>query len=262
MKTALVIDLETTGIDTATCEVVQCAVLAVSMVDDWREVSLGSWLARPLGEIPRGASDVHGITAEQVAGRPTFADLLEGEIAAYLTDHPPDIVVTYNGATFDLPILVRYGLVPSVPHFDVYRVWQAAREQNIAPPCTATAPHAGRYTGALGSAYAWLDATEPHPGREHDAGEDCRMTAAVGAALVAWAGLPQCLAWSSGPLPGYADFAGKIKLRDDAPVIGFGKYAGVTLADVARADRGYLSWMMRGDFHSSTRAVVANFLKL
>lgn len=262
MNRALVIDLETTGVDTAACEVVQCAALAVHLSDCWREVSLMDWLARPLGEIPRAASDVHKITAERVADRPTFAEL-RGEVCDHVAAFDPELIITFNGAEFDLPILRRYGidLAAEIPHFDVFRVWQVAREQKLAPPTCAAAPHANRYTGALGSAYAWLDTTEPYPDREHDAGEDCRMAAAVAQALADWAGLPQCLAWSTGPLPGYADYASKIKIRDGAPVLGFGKHAGESLADVARKDRAYLTWVMRSDFHHSTKKVVQSFLR-
>lgn len=258
MKTALIVDLETTGVDTAACEVVQCAALAVSMVDDWRELSLMDWLACPLGAIPREASDVHGITAERVADCAPFGEVAR-DVYAHIVHCDPELIITFNGGAFDLPVLRRYGIdLTPVPHFDVYRVWQVARERKIPPPKSAAAPHAHRYTGALGSAYAWLHGAEPPPGREHDAGEDCRMTLAVARALADWAGLPQCLAWSSGPLPGYADYAGKIRVCDgDLRFGAWGKHAGRPLAEVARSDRSYLLWLLRGDFHHSTKTVVA-----
>lgn len=260
MDRALAIDLETTGVDTATCEVVQCAALGVSISEDWRETFLMDWLARPLGELPRGASDVHGITAERVEGRPTFAELLP-EVRACVERSDVELIITFNGGAFDLPVLARYGLdLSHLPHLDVYRCWQVARQQKLMPPCVAATPYAHRYTGALGSAFAWLSGIEPDCDREHDAGEDCRMTVDVARALVNWAGLPQCLAWSSGPLPGYADFAGKIKVRDGVLYMDFGKHEGRSLVEVARTDRPYLAWILRSDFHVSTKRVIQTFL--
>ena len=250
---AAVIDLETTGVDTATCEVVQCAVRLVSLPGCARLHGSRDWLARPLGPIPPGATAVHGITAENVRDAPAFADLVPEVTDELDCSGATDLVITFNGGSFDLPVLARYGLHVQYPHLDAYRVWQVARERKLPNDLGHLA---SRYTGALGSAYVWATGQEPDV-QEHDAGADCEMTAAVAAELIARFGLPDCLAWSAGPLPGFADFDSKIRIVNGVHVLAFGKHAGTCLLDVPRS---YLTWMARGDFHAGTKAIVRRYL--
>jgi len=253
----LAIDLETTGVSIARSEIVQWGMIAATLPDPVKNHDPARvCLARSAEPIPPGATAVHGITDAMVADTLPFA-----EQAAALTEEiatlAPDVIVTFNGSAFDLPILARYGVKfpATAKHLDAFRVWQVARDQKARSPIWPDRPHAGRFTGALGSAYAWTTGREPDGG-EHDAGVDCLLTLAVADALARHFGLSDCLAWSSGPQPGYLDYAGKIKIVDGVPTITFGKYAHTPLARVAASDRSYLQWLIRGDFCESTKAVV------
>jgi DNA polymerase III epsilon subunit-like protein len=192
--TFLAIDLETTGVSIARCEIVQWGMVAASMPDPIKNHARPRVeLARPAEPIPPGATAVHGITDAMVAGALPFADQAAG-LTQEIATLAPDVIVTFNGSAFDLPILARYGVTfpATAKHLDAYRVWQVARDQKARSPIWPDRPHAGRFTGALGSAYAWTTGREPEV-TEHDAGADCLLTLAVADALVRHYGLPDCL---------------------------------------------------------------------
>jgi DNA polymerase III subunit epsilon len=87
------IDTETTGRDAANDRIVElaCVVCEHGQIVDQR-----SWLFNPGCPIPKEASDVHGITDDQVQDKPTFAALLP-EILQALVGRVP---IAYN-AEFD-----------------------------------------------------------------------------------------------------------------------------------------------------------------
>ena len=94
----VVFDCETTGTDAATDEIVSFAVLRLDAAGD--EVGRLTKLIKPVGEIPVAATEVHGITARDVATAPRFADCAD-ELRAVLADA---VFVAHN-ASFDLPML-------------------------------------------------------------------------------------------------------------------------------------------------------------
>ena len=56
----------------------------------------------------------------------------------------------------------------------------------------------------------------------------------------------------------WIDSQGKFQWVNGVPVLGFGKYKGVSLKDV---DRGYLEWMLKSDFASETKEVARRALQ-
>jgi DNA polymerase III epsilon subunit family exonuclease len=94
------IDLETTGRDTAKCEIVEIAVVRVR---DGRIVDqLGSFV-KPSIPIEPQASEKHGISEADVADAPTFAEIWP-RVREFCGD---DVVVAHNGYEFDFRILTR-----------------------------------------------------------------------------------------------------------------------------------------------------------
>lgn len=92
-----IIDLETTGLDPALHRVVEVGVV---VVERWAAVERHGWLVYP-GDIPAEATAVHGITNEDVAGKPRFH-----EVARDIEDAIGDALpVGFNGR-FDRAFLL------------------------------------------------------------------------------------------------------------------------------------------------------------
>jgi DNA polymerase III epsilon subunit family exonuclease len=94
------VDLETTGKDTASCEIVE---LAAVRVRNGRIVEKFNTLVKPRIPIERGATDTHGIRETDVATAPRF-DEIWPKFRAFCGD---DVIVAHNGYEFDFRILTR-----------------------------------------------------------------------------------------------------------------------------------------------------------
>lgn len=106
----LAYDLETTGLDTSSCEIVQFAVVVVNSKRP--EGIKFSSLVMPKGDIDPGAASVHGLTREVLAARGArpFADAW-AECNEFILDAlgptRPLVWTAHNGDKFDQPILTR-----------------------------------------------------------------------------------------------------------------------------------------------------------
>lgn len=275
-------DLETTSTEIATAEVVQAAVVVVEgNIDDRGLVSL-DWTTENVqkilchvASIPPGATEVHGITAADVAGCKPFAVYVRGLVQALA--QPGTVVVTFNGAGYDLPIVQRYlGRPVEFDHVDVYRAWMHERFARSSvpwlvdldfgddPPRPLYPIGADSFSGSLSGAHAFY-CGEGFDGA-HDAANDCRATLRVLAAALecsAQVGLGRSLdvlrRWTREPLPGCVDFSGKLTWSGDRACIAFGKHRGTPLESVPR---DYLVWMIdKGDFPPDTCAVIRDYLR-
>ncbi len=95
-----VFDCETTGTSTTDDEIVSLALIRLD--PDGVETTRFTTLVRPSRRIPAGATAVHGITDEDVAGAPLFADVAD-ELLALLQGA---VFVAHN-ASFDLGMLTQ-----------------------------------------------------------------------------------------------------------------------------------------------------------
>ena len=115
------IDTETTGRDAAEDHIVE---LAVVVGQDGKIISRDTWLINPGVPIPAETTKVHGISDEDVAHKPAFAEVVD-EILAALSDAIP---AAYN-APFDRGFLLsevrRVGRsdLPDVPAVRQRVVW-------------------------------------------------------------------------------------------------------------------------------------------
>jgi DNA polymerase III epsilon subunit family exonuclease len=93
-------DLETTDLDPRTCDVVEIGAVRVvqgRIVEQFRS------LVRPERPITAGARRTHGITDEEVAGAPPFAEVWP----RFLSFVGKDPLVAHNAQRFDVPVLRR-----------------------------------------------------------------------------------------------------------------------------------------------------------
>ena len=270
MTKLICVDLETTGTDPKTCEVVQVGGVEVdtSTNDDWSDTTIKVMLCSTLQPIPEEATDVHKITDADVRGKPHFGTIAASVIKWLDT---ADIVVTFNGEVYDLPIIRRH--TPRIRwrptnHIDVYRLWQYLRRVDTAKAPSAVDHEfpASVMTGSLTAAHCWCLGRDF--GDAHDAGVDClatldvlwTMTAGVEATGAVfhesehWT-LDTCVKLTAEPLPGDVDWSGKLKWAGDEVVFGFGKHKDKPVRDELHT-RGYVDWMLGSDFPEDTREIL------
>ena len=110
-----VVDVETTGLDPAECRVIEVGIVRFErgqVAERWGQ------LINPGCEIPAKVTEITGITAEMLEGKPSFRDV-KWEVYGRLRDR---VMVAYN-ASFDHSFLAREmelaGLtLPDVPVLD------------------------------------------------------------------------------------------------------------------------------------------------
>lgn len=145
-----VVDIETTGLDARTDAIVELAWAI--MTGDGTVASSKSTLINPRRPIPADASRIHGITDSDVAGAPTFEEVIE--------EHPdltaPVLPAVCHNASFDSAFLSRSkafvrgnprflctlrlaeNLVPGLPS---YRLDFLCDHLGLAPAVGGPAPH-------------------------------------------------------------------------------------------------------------------------
>jgi hypothetical protein len=287
-------DLETTGVDVATCEVVQAAVVEATTTSTGG-INVADAVSRSMlfyaANIPAGATAVHGITAEMVADCKPFGAVVRSFVQALC--EPDVVIVTFNGCSYDIPIIARYArsvggirlpgreLLSSEKieihlrqrHIDVMRLWWRVQRTRVlaawqgplsvsdsiderCPGCWPTLT-ADMFAGSLMAAHGFY-AGEGFDDA-HDAGVDCLATLRVLHEMLCsgFVTVDTAIKWSNEPLPGDVDFAGKFKWEGDRAVITIGKQAGMPIEDV---DRGFLQWMLGKDFPADTKDIVRRFL--
>ena len=107
METIVIIDTETTGLDTDTCELVEVAALKLrGTFPGPLEVADAYWsLVHPVGPVPPECSAVHHLTDADLEGAPTEA-MVADHLRAFLVG--VDVLVGHNICRYDAPILERF----------------------------------------------------------------------------------------------------------------------------------------------------------
>lgn len=248
----LVFDTETTGVDPDTDAIVELAAVEFHAGQIGRSFTLR---INPGMPIPKGASDVHGITDGQVAGAPFFDDVAD-RIAARLGTHGT-VLAGYNAVHFDVP-MVNTAFINAGHSFRI----DPAR---VLDPFIFLRRRHAHLPAKLGEVCArhGIELTEAHR-----ADADARATAELIAAFVRDGLMPTDLEhalkvqaqWREVMVREERDFGRKL-YRDilgngkDVLCVGFGKSRGVPLREV---DDGLIEWVLkRPNFHPGARAAFA-----
>jgi DNA polymerase III subunit epsilon len=228
-RPAFSIDIEATGVNPATDRIIQLAIVSETF-----EYSI---LVNPGTPIPVGASEIHGITDDDVADKPPFLDHA-GAVHKLLQGVD---LIGFNLSNFDVPLLweelYRCGIewdLSDTKIFDAGTLFKRREERTLA---------------AAVKFYLGIDAVDLH-----DAVIDAKATLRVLFAQCVRYGLNpmdrDTLAKESAYDEVRVDLAGKIVVgKDGRPTFNFGKAKGVAVED----DTGYAMWMLRSDFTQNTK---------
>ncbi|MCF8275993.1 MAG: 3'-5' exonuclease [Flavobacteriales bacterium] len=233
-------DLETTGVNVAEDRIVEISVIKLNP-DGSEEVM--TELVNPGMPIPKESSDIHGITDDKVADKPSFKELAP-KIKEFIGNAD---LSGYNCLKFDVPLMVEEFLRNDVDFgmkgrkvVDVQNIFHKMEQR------TLVAAYKFYCDGDLTNA--------------HSAEADTRATMEVLKAQVEkydeLEGDVQMLHDFS--RRGKAvDFAGHIVENEKGePVFNFGKNKGKSVVEVLKTQPGYYSWMMDAQFPSYTKKVL------
>ena len=256
-KPLLFFDIESTGLNIASDSIIELCFVKIMPGGEQR---VKTWRVKPWDyafdrqrEINPAAQAVHGISAEDLADKPTFYEISE-EVAQWLNGSD---LAGFNSAKFDLPMLaeeierVRRGsrMFPAKEvAIDLHQM-QMVDVQNIfhmMEPRTLKAAYSFYCGKELENAHAaeadTLATYEVLKGQLDRYAADPRIENNID--KLAKFSVKQRT----------VDYAGRIILNDkDEPCISFGKHKGKTTREVYFAEPSYFAWIDGGDFTLDTK---------
>lgn len=233
-------DLETTGVNVVKDRIVEIAVLKL-LPNGNKEGK--TWLVNPEMPIPKGASDVHGITDEKVADAPNFKTLA-GEIYAFMKGCD---WAGFNSDRFDIPMIAEEFMRAELDFdlknhktIDVQTIFHKMEQRTL--------------SAAL-KFYCDKDLINAH-----SAMADTEATYQVLLAQVErYEELENNLDFLSqfSTRKRSLDVAGFIVLnKENQPCFSFGKHKGKTIVEVLEKEPGYFGWLLDADFPLYTKKVL------
>jgi len=232
-------DLETTGINIVSDRIVEISYLKV--YPNGEEESKTRRI-NPEMPIPPQATEVHGITDEDVKDAPTFKSIAKS-LASQMEGCD---LAGYNSNRFDIPLLAEEFLRAGVDidlmkrkFVDVQTIFHKKEQRT------------------LEAAFKFFCDKELE--NAHTAEADTKATYEIlKAQLDRYPDLKNDVVFLSdySSFGNNVDFAGRVvydeKMRE---VINFGKYKGRLVEEVFREDPGYYGWIIQGDFPLYTKKV-------
>ena len=232
-------DLETTGINIVSDRIVEISYLKVYPNGD--EESRTRRI-NPEMPIPPQATEVHGITDEDVKDAPTFKSIAKS-LASQIEGCD---LAGYNSNRFDIPLLAEEFLRAEVDidlmkrkFVDVQTIFHKKEQRTLEAAfrfyCNRELENAHTAEADTKATYEILQAQlDRYPDLKNDV-----------------VFLSDYSAFGNN-----VDFAGRVvydeKMRE---IINFGKYKGRLVEDVFREDPGYYGWIMQGDFPLHTKKI-------
>ena len=234
-------DLETTGTNINTDRIVEICYLKV--FPNGNEVSK-SMRINPEMHIPEASTAIHGIHDEDVADCPTFKQVAK-EIAK---DIEGADIAGFNSHRFDVPVLVEEFLRAGIDidltkrkFIDVQVIYHKLEQRTLS---AAYKFYCGKNLEDAHTAEADTKATYEVLKAQLDRYTDVLQN-----------DVNFLSEYSS--FTRNADFAGRIIYDDKGvEVFNFGKYKGMSVAEVLKRDMGYYRWIMNGDFTLNTKNVL------
>lgn len=224
-------DLEATGTDPQEARIIQIGLQRFVPADDGAALDASvDQLVDPRTDIPSSVTDLTGISAADVQGKPPFGELVS-TLVPLLQDAD---LAGYNALAYDLPLLrAEFERVDrSLPGPSDRVVLDPYRLEQVLRPRTLTALYE-RYTGQS------LDDA-------HDALADVDAAGTVLQHQLAEHNLDGTPAELADLARGeYLDDGRKLKRDGDRVVVCFGKHSGKTLRELQSDHADYFDWMYR-----------------
>ena len=232
-------DLETTGAKVGKDRIVEIAILRVDINN---QESQKVWRINPEMDISPQATQVHGISNQMVEKEPNFAHY-SNEIYQFIKGCD---LAGFNAIKFDIPILVEE-LIRADIDFDFSRIRMIDSQviYHKKEPRNLSAALKFYCNKDLENAHSALDDT-------------IATYEVFKAQLDRYDDLEPNMDFLSEYTKrnNNLDFAGKIRIdSDNDAIFAFGKYAGQKVTDVFKSDKGYYSWIMKGDFPEYTKKI-------
>jgi DNA polymerase III subunit epsilon len=235
-------DLETTGINVATDRIVEISWLKIDLQANEHSNTM---LINPTIPIPKQATDIHGISNEDVKNAPTFQEVAK----SLAKEFEGCDLGGYNSNRFDIPLIAEEFLRADVEidlmkrkFIDVQVIFMKMEQRT------------------LEAAYKFYCDKELKDA--HSAEADTRATYEIlQSQLERYENLQNDMAFLAdfSSQNNNVDFAGRIIFNENkVEVFNFGKYKGKPVVEVLEKDPGYYGWMMQGDFPLFTKKVLTN----
>ncbi len=233
-------DLETTGIDIVNDRIVEISLVKI-MPDGSEEIKTRR--INPGIPIPAFATEVHGISDEDVKDCPSFRSVAKS-LAKYMEGCD---LAGYNSNKFDIPMLMEEFLRAGV---DIdFKGRKCIDVQNIFHKMEQR---------TLSAAYKFY--CDKDLENAHSAEADTLATYHIlKSQLDRYSSLENSVDYLSrfSETTPFADYAGRIAYDGDGvEVINFGKHKGKRVIDVLRSEPSYYTWIMNGDFPEYTKKVL------
>ena len=239
-------DLETTGISAPHDRIVE--LTAIRLEPDGRR-TVWSNRMNPEMPIPKSATDVHGITNEDVAGKPPFS-YFAPQLKQFFGDAD---LGGFGISRLDIPLLEA--------EFRRAGIEFSRRGRRIVDAQILFHMLEPRDLAAAYKKYCGSDLVNAHTSE----GDVEASMAVVEGMLQSEAGLPRDVEGLNGlcnsEQENWIDSQGKFTWSSGVAVVGFGKYKGVPLRSIVQTDPRYLEWMLKSDFAEDTKAVAARALR-
>lgn len=237
------IDLETTGVNISLDRIVEIAIVKINP-DGTQQVKRK--LINPMMPIPKGASDVHGITDDMVKDAPVFKQVAN-EIKQFI-DHCD--IGGYNSNRFDIPMLIeeflRVGIDFSTDGrklVDVQKVFHMMEQRTLSAAykfyCQKTLD--GAHSAEVDATATW-EVLEAQVERYPQIGNTVES-------IVKFTGEDDIV-----------DFARRFIRENGVEVFNFGKHKGKPVTQVLKEEPQYYDWMMKGDFPMNTKQKLTEIL--
>jgi DNA polymerase-3 subunit epsilon len=235
-------DLETTGINIVSDRIVEISYLKVypNGKEDTR-----SHLINPGIPIPPQATEIHGISDEDVKDAPVFKSIAKS-LASQIEGCD---LAGYNSNRFDIPLLAEEFLRADVDidlmkrkFVDVQTIFHKKEQRTLSAAyrfyCNKDLENAHRAAADTGATYEILQAQlDRYPDLKNDVGFLAEYSS----------------------FGNNVDFSGRLVYNEKGQeVINFGKYKGRIAEDVLREDTGYFSWIFQSDFPLHTKRAFTN----